>query len=446
MKRTTMIGLFVGMFSLTMNAQSIQSNGFENQNGSTNSYLARQISATPVNDFALNKAQIEAGILDRAEDHTINATLSGHRGPMVCFQSHPISSGVAGAGSSVDSNFKSAVDIEVLAGENFRLETIDVPFLTFAPIDPPTTANIVYYTDSAGFPGTVIGNETVVPIVTNSATWINPLAIKFDLSLPITPFYFFGNASTATTFWIEISVGTATSQGTVFWECTNDVFVNGSPLVQYDASIGTWSVLDAIQEGIYNFGGWCEYVGDGSFCPQPTFLTVTNITDTTAELNWATESNAVNGYIWYVFEQAADPTTATPVSTGTTPSGTITAVATGMAPGTSYDSYVVADCGIDGLSPFAGPVNFVTDTVIGIDENVFSGFSFHPNPASQVIHLNASKDIETIVVYNLLGQKMMDGHIGSVASELDVSSLAIGTYILKVIIEGQTGTYRIVKK
>ena len=93
-----------------------------------------------------------------------------------------------------------------------------------------------------------------------------------------------------------------------------------------------------------------------------------------------------------------------------------------------------------------GVVNFVTDTVIGINENVFSGFSFHPNPTSQVIYLNASKDIETIVVYNLLGQKMMDSHIGSVTSELDVSNLAIGTFILKVTIEGQTGAYRIIKK
>ena len=170
------------------------------------------------------------------------------------------------------------------------------------------------------------------------------------------------------------------------------------------------------------------------------------ITDTTAELNWATEPNATNGYIWYVFEEAADPLTATPVSTGTTLSGTTTAVATGMDPATSYDFYVVSDCDADGLSPFAGPVNFVTDTVIGINENVFSGFSFHPNPTSQVIHLNASKDIETIVVYNLLGQKIMDSHIGSVTSEWDVSNLAIGTYILKVTIEGQTGTYRIIKK
>ena len=72
MKKTTMIGLFVGMLSLTMNAQVIQSNGFgiksevENLNKSANSDLARQISATPANGFPLNKTQIEAEILAQA--------------------------------------------------------------------------------------------------------------------------------------------------------------------------------------------------------------------------------------------------------------------------------------------------------------------------------------------------------------------------------------------
>src|SRR5690554_3861960 len=95
-------------------------------------------------------------------------------------------------------------------------------------------------------------------------------------------------------------------------------------------------------------------------CPKPTFLTVTNITEISAELNWVAEPNASNGYIWYVFEQGANPTTDTPVDTGTTPAGTTTATATGLENATSYDFYVVADCASDGLSAFAGPVTFET--------------------------------------------------------------------------------------
>ncbi|QAA80394.1 T9SS type A sorting domain-containing protein [Aequorivita sp. H23M31] len=100
---------------------------------------------------------------------------------------------------------------------------------------------------------------------------------------------------------------------------------------------------------------------DPPTCPKPTFLTVTDITETSATLNWVAEPNASNGYIWYVFGQGANPMTDTPVATGTTPAGTTTATATGLENASSYDFYVVADCGAsDGLSAYAGPVTFST--------------------------------------------------------------------------------------
>ncbi len=100
---------------------------------------------------------------------------------------------------------------------------------------------------------------------------------------------------------------------------------------------------------------------DPPTCPKPTFLTVTDITETTATLNWVAEPNASNGYIWYIFEQGANPTTDTAVETGTVPAGTTSATVTGLENAHTYDFYVVADCGAaDGLSAFAGPVTFAT--------------------------------------------------------------------------------------
>jgi hypothetical protein len=99
---------------------------------------------------------------------------------------------------------------------------------------------------------------------------------------------------------------------------------------------------------------------DPPACPEPTNLVVSNLTETTADLAWSAEPNASNGYVWYVFLEGANPTVDPEVATGTTPSGTTTAIATGLTNGTSYDFYVVADCDVDGLSSYAGPVNFVT--------------------------------------------------------------------------------------
>ncbi len=520
-------------------------------------------------------------------------------GGTTCSQDHPFSAVAgAGVGSSVDSDFKTATDIVVATGEDFTLDTIEVPFLTLAPNDPPTTANIVYYEDAGGLPGTMIGSESVVPTILSSAPWANPVAIQFLTSLPITPFTFPGDASVDTKYWIEISMGTATNQATVFWEATLDTPVEGVAAAQYNAAVGTWTVPNPAQEAIYTYSGNCEPMGGGgaildtaygvnngnfeligfpvsdpstvevfgdspvtsnfenagaidpanprtgyvidnggqfySFdvesgfytllgnipgdwvgmefdqatgvlyaiagaslytidpvavtatlvgatginpadlpialaidgagvgytyelvtdnlysidlatatatlignigfdanfgqgmcydalsdtvymaafnnatfaaewrsvdittgattlvgpivttatttqvawvsigetlpppaCPEPTDLVVSNITATSADLSWSAEPNATSGYIWYVFDQGANPVTDTPVATGTTPAGTTTATATGLGGGFNYDFYVVADCTADGLSQYAGPITFATPPACG---------------------------------------------------------------------------------
>ncbi|SRX55619.1 T9SS type A sorting domain-containing protein [Aequorivita sp. CIP111184] len=523
-------------------------------------------------------------------------------GGVACSQDHPFGAAAAGAsGSSVDSTFKTAADLVVVAGEDFTLDTIEVPFLTFAPLDPPTTANIVYYENAGGLPGAIIGSETVVPTILSSGPWANPAAFQFLTSLAVTPFTFAGDASVDKTYWVEISMGTATNQATVFWEYTNDIPVEGEPYAKFDSTIGTWAIDDPIQEVVYTFSGQCDPMGGGgpgplttvyginnanqdligfgvttpgttevfgtspitdpalfenagaidpanpttgyaldnggnfysfdvttgfytslgsipgdwvgmefdrssgilyaiagadlytidpvavtatlvgatginpadlpialaidgagvgytyeivtdnlysidlatgtatlignigfdanfgqgmcydpttdmvymsafnggSFaaewrsvdlstgttsligpivtpaattqvawasigetlpppaCPEPTNLMVTNIGATSADLSWDAEPNASSGYIWYVFDQGANPTTDTPVATGTTAAGVTTATASGLGGGFNYDFYVVADCNTDGLSQYAGPITFATPPACG---------------------------------------------------------------------------------
>ncbi len=247
----------------------------------------------------------------------------------------------AGMGSSVDSDYKTAADILVLAGEDFTLDTIEVPFLTFAPTDPPTTANVVYYEDAAGLPGTMIGSETVVPTILSSAPWANPVADQYMTSLSVTPFTFPADGSSDTTYWIEISMGTATNQPTVFWEATLDTPVEGEPAAQFNAADGFWTVPDPAQEVIYTFSGIC---------------------------------------------------------------GTL-----------------------------------------GVSENALEGFAYYPNPTSDVLSLKSVNSIDSVSIFNILGQKVMDTNIGATTSDINLSGLTAGTYIMKVTIEGQTGTYKVLK-
>lgn len=93
-----------------------------------------------------------------------------------------------------------------------------------------------------------------------------------------------------------------------------------------------------------------------------------------------------------------------------------------------------------------GITDIVIDaTVLGNEDNTLEGFSFFPNPANDIINLKAQQNIESATVYNLLGQKVFERNNDSNAMELNVSNLSSGTYILKVSVDGQIGTYKVIK-
>ena len=259
-----------------------------------------------------------------------------------CDQEHVVvGDGNGGSGSSVDSDYKSAADIVVAAGEKFTLDTIEVSFLTFAPEDAPVTADVVYYSDAAGLPGTEIGSETVVPVILSATPWINPVAYRFDTRLDMTPFTFNGNAGSATSYWVEISMGTATNQQTVFWLYTEGAGIEGQPMVQFNAADGFWSVPEPTREVGYKFSG---------------------------------------------------------------------------------------ECG-----------------ALSVADNALGGFTYYPNPTSGSLSLKSVNNIEAVSFFNLLGQKVLDAKVGATSSEINISGLTAGTYIMQVSVDGQIGSYKVLK-
>jgi len=92
----------------------------------------------------------------------------------------------------------------------------------------------------------------------------------------------------------------------------------------------------------------------------------------------------------------------------------------------------------------------VTDIVIdgtnlGVSDNTIAGFSYYPNPASGVLNLSSVENIEHVSLYSLLGQRVIDKRVGATESTLDVSGLSTGTYLMKVTVNGEIGTYKVLK-
>jgi hypothetical protein len=112
-------------------------------------------------------------------------------------------------------------------------------------------------------------------------------------------------------------------------------------------------------------------------CPEPLDVVLApNAFD--AVITWSAVVEATTGYIVNVFVAGSDPTLDTPVYTENIPTGTLTATATGLAPETNYEAYVIADCDTEGISL--------------ADPNFFSTLVACPAPSNFVITVITETD------------------------------------------------------
>ncbi|WP_179353109.1 T9SS-dependent choice-of-anchor J family protein [Winogradskyella vidalii] len=89
----------------------------------------------------------------------------------------------------------------------------------------------------------------------------------------------------------------------------------------------------------------------------------------------------------------------------------------------------------------------VSCAVLGVEDVINeAAFTYYPNPVTNTLTLNAQKSIENVTVYNMLGQKVLRTAPNNITNELDMSSLSVGTYFVKVTIESVTQTIRVIKQ
>ena len=80
------------------------------------------------------------------------------------------------------------------------------------------------------------------------------------------------------------------------------------------------------------------------------------------------------------------------------------------------------------------------------EENSFDGFTFYPNPARETLNLSATRSIDNVAIYSLLGQKVLETSPQQTKPSINISSLTAGIYVMNVSIDGQSSTYKIIKQ
>jgi hypothetical protein len=88
----------------------------------------------------------------------------------------------------------------------------------------------------------------------------------------------------------------------------------------------------------------------------------------------------------------------------------------------------------------------IDGTNLGVADNTIAGFSYYPNPTNGILNLKSLDNIEQVSLYNLLGQLVIDNRVNATTSQVDISGLSAGTYLMKVTVNGETGTYKVLKQ
>lgn len=91
-------------------------------------------------------------------------------------------------------------------------------------------------------------------------------------------------------------------------------------------------------------------------------------------------------------------------------------------------------------------IYFSTDSTAGVEGFATSAFVMYPNPASEMLTIRGNDVIEDVVVYNTLGQQVLRATPSATESQLNVSQLQSGIYVITTKINGASSTQKFIKK
>lgn len=105
--------------------------------------------------------------------------------------------------------------------------------------------------------------------------------------------------------------------------------------------------------------------------------------------------------------------------------------------------------GFNVFSPNNSYFMFIDDIVIDIDlSNTgfdLKQFSYYPNPVKDILNISYIDNISSVAIYTLLGQQVMAETIDNNLAKIDMSSLAQGTYLVKVTSGNQIKNLKVIK-
>lgn len=125
-----------------------------------------------------------------------------------------------------------------------------------------------------------------------------------------------------------------------------------------------------------------------------------------------------------------------------------------LAPEGTYDFYIAGST--TGEPSFeADPDNDQTEVIkitlkiekdLSVDTPEFEHLNIYPNPVESNLHIENSLPVEQVDIYTMNAQHVKTFNPNSADSQLDVSELNTGIYLLKITVDGKQFDYKLIKK
>ena len=113
---------------------------------------------------------------------------------------------------------------------------------------------------------------------------------------------------------------------------------------------------------------------------------------------------------------------------------------------TGYYLAIALQGDADGSPVLLDEISIIAGALSNKEFKADNNFSFAPNPTNNFVNLSASKNIQKVEFYNLLGQNALSAPVNGLRKEVNISNLKSGIYLMKVTIDNAVGTYKIIKK
>ncbi|WP_417358629.1 LamG-like jellyroll fold domain-containing protein [Flavobacterium sp.] len=259
-------------------------------------------------------------------------------------------------------------------------------------------------------------------------------------------------ASTAMVSWTEN--GEATQWEVLYGPAGFNIETEGTLITVNDIAEVVLEELDSDTEYHVYVRAVCsedftsEWEGQQAFvtleeatCAAPSAIEISEITASTAMVSWTENGEATQ---WEVLYGPAGFNIETE-GTSVTVNDVAEVGLEELDSDTEYHVYVRAVCGEEMTSSLEGPEAFSTQ-LLGLNDNAIKGFVLYPNPTTGIVRINAQDIIENVAVYNLAGQKLTEVEVNAAASQINLSQLPVGVYVMQVTASGKTGTYKIAIK